>query len=187
MDFLIIWEWLGVISALIYVYLATKGYRSCFIFGLISSVVFVQICFSEKLYYDTLINSYYIIMSFYGWWSWKNDSGHLRVVSLDWKRFSFHSILILIGCLFVGFLSQTYTQASMPYLDSFTTISAIVATWLMVKKILQNWLIWIMADTVSIYMYYVKEHHPMAILFLVYTVIAVYGYFQWKQKQKVYA
>jgi nicotinamide mononucleotide transporter len=175
-------EWLAVFLALIYVVLASKGWRSCFVFGLISSAIFVEICFRERLYFDAGISAYYVIMSIVGWYGWKNESGEIEVVKIGRSRFIYLISIALVVSITLGFVTLKYTDASLPYADSFTTVMAVLATWLMVKRIIQNWLIWIVADAVSIFMYLYKGHQPIAILFLVYTLVAIYGYLNWNKK-----
>ena len=182
MDFSATAEWTAVALALVYVYLATKGLRSCFIFGLISSALFVDICYADRLYFDTAINAYYVVMSIVGWFSWKEVSeGHIIPVMMSRKAFGYSAFLALLLSLLLGYFTHQYSDASLPFIDAFTTVMAVLATWLMVKKVIQNWLIWVAADAVSIFMYLYKGHLAISILFLVYTIIAVYGYTNWKR------
>lgn len=175
-------EWLGVISAIIYVFLASKGNRYCFVFGLVSSVIFVEICYSSRLYFETAINVYYVIMSFVGWYTWKSVSGEIDIVRLNNRSFIGLLITSILVAMFLGFFVEEYTNADLPYLDSITTVLAVLATWMMVKKQLENWIVWIIADGLSIFMYFSKDHIPMSFLFLIYTTLAFYGYFIWKKK-----
>ena len=181
MSFSDLWEWLGVLTALIYVFLATRGHRTCFIFGLISSIIFVEICFSDRLYFDTAINSYYIVMSVVGWINWKSDSDEVQAVSIGKRNFLIYSLIGLGLSAVLGYITNSYTDASLPYIDAFTTVFAVIATWMLVRKMIENWIIWIVADAVSIFMYAYKDHWPISILFGVYTLIAIYGYYHWKK------
>lgn len=177
-------EWSGVVCALIYIYLATKARRLCFLFGLISSLLFVLICGIEKLYFDTAINAYYVVMSVVGWYSWKSPEGEsFEIRSLGKMKFYYLSVLSLILSFLLAFATEHLTDASLPYVDSFTTVFAVLATWMMVERFIQNWILWILADGVSVFLYIVKNHYPMAMLFAVYTVIAVLGYLNWKKLQ----
>ncbi len=177
----VVWEWFGVITALIYVALASAGKRLCFVFGLISSLVFVDILFSAKLYFESIINIYYVVMSIIGWFTWKEDDGHVHPVLMRNSRFILIAGIGILASLVLGYFASSFTDASLSYLDSFTTVMAIIATWMMVRKVIQNWLIWIVADGVSIGMFYYKDLIPMSILFGVYTLIAVYGFVNWKK------
>jgi nicotinamide mononucleotide transporter len=87
----------------------------------------------------------------------------------------------------MGFYFSTYTSAKMPIVDSFTTIFSIIATYLVTKKVLENWLYWIVIDVVSIYLYFGRDLHLTSLLFIVYTVIAIFGYFSWIKKVKINA
>lgn len=175
-------ESIAVLSALIYVYLASKGKRLCFLFGLISSAIYVYLTIQLKLYFDTFINSYYIYMSFAGWFAWKKqNNGEIYVQKISTKRLR---ISLLIGfplTLLLAFWADRYTDASIPYLDAFTTVFSIIATWMVVKKYLENWLFWIVIDSVAAGMYFYKELYLTALLFILYTIIAINGYFKWKK------
>lgn len=182
MEFGIILEWLGVIAAIIYVLLASIGNRYCFVFGLISSVIFVQICYSSRLYFETVINIYYVIMSFVGWYTWKSVSGEIDIVKMNNRSFFGLLIISVLMALLLGFIVEEHTNADLPYLDAITTVLAVLATWMMVKKQLENWIVWIIADGLSIFMYSSKDHIPLSILFGIYSALAIYGYFNWKKK-----
>jgi nicotinamide mononucleotide transporter len=82
----------------------------------------------------------------------------------------------------MGFYFATYTNAKMPIVDSFTTVFSLFATYMVVKKILGNWLYWIIIDTVSVYLYFSRDLHLTALLFMAYTIIAIFGYFNWLKK-----
>ncbi|MEQ8323484.1 MAG: nicotinamide riboside transporter PnuC [Vicingaceae bacterium] len=178
-------EWSAVSTALLYVFLAARGKRMCFLFGLLSSAAFVYICAKDHLYFDTVINSYYVIMSVVGWYSWSNEGRNLKVRKLKSRTM----VLLVTGglalFLILGFMADQFSDASLSYADSFTTVFAIIATWMMVERFLQNWLIWIAADAISIYMYFLKDHPAIAGLFAVYTVMAIYGYFEWRKLSRI--
>lgn len=123
-------------------------------------------------------------MSFVGWFAWEKESGDLKVISIKSTHFYGLLFLSLVVAVGIGFFTNNYTDASLPYLDSTTTVLAVLATWMLVKKAIQNWLVWIIADGISVVLYIIKDHYPIALLFLVYTVIAVYGYYHWKGKLK---
>ena len=178
-------EWVGVITALLYVYFATKGFRVCFVFGLISSAIFIYICFTDRLFFDTAINAYYVVMSVVGWIRWKSEDEAFHPDSIGWKQLITLLIISTVVAMVLGYIADNYTSASLSYVDAYTTVLAVVGTWMMVQKITENWLIWILADSISIFMYSYKDHYPMALLFAFYTVIAVYGYANWKKMMKM--
>lgn len=178
-------EWFAVATALIYVYLATKGSYYCFIFGLISSAIFVWICYKSKLYFDMSINIYYVVISVVGWVKWKSAEVNFTVKRMAAGKLMVLTLLSAILTLLFGYIFTKYSDASLPYIDAFTTVFAVLATWMLVQKFLENWLLWIIVDAVSIGMYYYKEHLPISLLFLIYTLISVYGYFNWRKKKQM--
>lgn len=177
-------ESIAVLTALIYVFLASKGNRWCFLFGLISSALYVYITIELKLYFDTLINSYYIYMSFAGWFAWSKHHGQsLKVKKIPQKKLKAALLFGLPFTLLLAFLANHYSDASLPYFDAFTTVFSIIATWMVVKRYLENWLFWIVVDAVAAGMYYYKGLYLTAGLFCLYTLIAINGYYKWKKLQ----
>lgn len=175
-------EILAVLSALLYVFLASKANRWCFLFGLISSIIYVYLCTILKLYFDTFINAYYIVMSFYGWFAWKTaEDKPIKIKIIKAKHFYLIIISGIIITLALALFATSYTDADLPYLDAFTTVFSIIATWMVVKKYLSNWLLWIVVDAVAASMYWYKELYLTSLLFLLYTIIAFNGYYKWSK------
>src|SRR5690606_23352931 len=114
------------------------------------------------------INLYYIIMSVVGWylWSKKPDNTILKVSSIGKYNLIVVTVTGVIITAILGYLMQLYTDASLPYIDSFTTVFALIATYMVVKKKIENWLIWIVADGISIGMYAYKSLYFTSFLFL---------------------
>ena len=129
---------------------------------------------------------YYVVISFYGWYFWlkgktQNDKTLVSVRATTgkmWIKIIMSTIFIYAAILFVLI---GYSDSDVPYLDSLTTTLSIVATWMLAKKYIENWLIWIFVDFVSTGLYMYKNLWPTVILFLVYTIMAVFGYFEWKK------
>lgn len=169
--------------AVIYVLFASKANRICFVFGFISSMIYIYLTFSLKFYFDTSINIYYLIMSIYGWYAWGSDGdNYSSIMTLSSKKFSTLLFSGLIFSLGVAFTATLFTDASLAYLDAFTTVFSIIATWMVVKKYIENWLIWIIVDLVASGMYFYKEFYLTSLLFILYTLIAIYGFFKWRKK-----
>lgn len=149
--------------------------------------MYVYIYIDAKLYADMSLQVYYLVISFYGWYMWlfgnktnlKHSELHVSQVSkkLIW-------VLVFLG-IFLFFIIvwvlMTYTNSDLPYWDSFTTALSFVATWMLARKILENWLIWIIVDAVSVGIYIYKDLYPTAVLFLFLTILAFVGYIQWKK------
>lgn len=176
-------EIIAVITALIYVALAAIGNRWCFLFGLISSTIYVYITFKLNFFFDVGINIYYVIMSFFGWfvWSVKPNQSSTIIKKTSAKRLG---IAVLIGLSFsfiLAYSAERFSSAELPYLDAFTTVFAIIATFMVVQKQIENWLIWIVVDCVAAGMYFHKELYFTSLLFVIYTIVAVFGYLKWKK------
>lgn len=176
-------EIIAVGTALIYIFLASKSNKWCFLFGFISSAIYVYITFELAYYFDVLINAYYVGMSFYGWIAWgkiKQSSISIRTIEKK-KLFSILFICLLISSL-TAFAMSKFSNASLPYLDAITTVYALLATWMLVKKYIENWLIWIVIDFLAAGMYFYKELYLTGLLFLLYSVIAIFGFRNWKKQ-----
>jgi len=96
-----------------------------------------------------------------------------------------HLLILLIGALLtflMGFYFTIYTNAAMPLVDSFTTVFSVFATYMVTKKVLGNWLYWIVIDAVSVYLYFSRDLHLTSLLFMGYTIIAIFGYFSWLKR-----
>ena len=174
-------EILAVLFSIIYVTLAAKESIWCWAAALISVSIYIYICFQAQLYAETGLQVFYFIMAIYGYFSWSNSNSLLRINELAIRH---HILIMILGSLLtflLGFYLSTYTDTQLPIVDSFTTVFSIIATYMVVKKILSNWLYFIIIDTVSIYLYFSRDLHLTALLFSVYTIIAIIGYWKWSQ------
>ncbi len=179
-------ELTAVIFSIIYVILASKEKYLCWIASIISVSLYLYICYNAKLYAETALQVFYLIMSFYGLWNWRNK----KRIKLKIKEISIskHLFIIILGCFLTfifGFLLSHFTDAKMPVLDSFTTVFSAIATYMIAKKILENWIYWIVIDIASVYLYHTRGLELTAILFIFYTIIAINGYFTWLKKYQV--
>ena len=174
----------AVFFSIIYVVLAAKQNIWCWIFAAISVILYIYICINSKLFAETILQIFYLFMAAYGYYNWNNVEKN----SITQWSISKHLLIIFLGTIitfFVGFYFTTYTSAKMPIIDSFTTIFSIIATYMVTKKVLENWLYWIVIDLASIYLYLSRELHLTSVLFLIYTVIAIFGYFLWIKKLEI--
>jgi len=127
---------------------------------------------------------YYVAISIYGWWCWFHGSvtGHsLEVTRTDhalWMKLMAAFLLLFIV---IAYVLVQYTDSPVPYLDAVTTALSIVATWMLAKKKIEHWLVWVLVDAISIGLFIVKELYPTTVLFLVYTILAIYGFFEWRK------
>jgi nicotinamide mononucleotide transporter len=177
-------EILAVLFSVSYVILATKENIWCWLCAAVSVTLYLYICFTAKLYPETGLQIFYLIMAFYGFSQWKKPKNTIPLQQWDIKT---HTFILLLGgfaSFLLGYYFDTKTDAALPYLDSTTTIFSIITTYMVTKKIVENWLYWIAIDALSIYLYYNRELSLTAGLFGFYIIIAVFGYFNWKKSMQ---
>ena len=178
-------ESVAVFFSILYVILATQESIWCWGAAVISVSLYIYICFFAQLYAETGLQVFYLLMAFYGYYIWNKKEQSLQISEWSIGR---HLFIITIGAILtflLGFYISIYTSAKMPIIDSFTTIFSVFATYMVVKKILGNWLYWIVIDIVSIYLYYSRDLHLTSLLFIAYTIIAISGYLSWIKKAEI--
>ena len=177
-------EWVGVLAGVFYVVLISYKLILAWFFALISSLVYVYLCYVSNLFLETGLQFFYVIMALYGWYKWnKESSGKDREIT-TWT-IKTHTINISISTflfLSLGFLFDNYTSQANPYTDAFSTVFSLGATYMVTKKVLENWIYWVVIDAVCIYLFVSRELYLTAVLFFIYTLIALFGYFQWRRK-----
>lgn len=176
---------LAFIFALVYIFLAAQNSIACWIFGIFSSGLWAyKAWFEYELLYDSALNLFYVIMGGVGWWQWtqKNaNADRFGIISFSSTR---HLFILLFGgafSLLAAFIAQLYTNASLPFIDAPTTIFSIIATFLLIRKELWNWVYWIVVDAVYIGIYIHKGAFLFAILFGIYTIMAIVGWYNWRK------
>jgi nicotinamide mononucleotide transporter len=150
--------------------------------GIISTLIYVWICFEYKLYADMGINAYYFSMSIFGWYVWTHPKEGEKILPVTWLKPS--GWAISIGIFFISYLVlylvlSQLTDSDVPYWDSFTTSSAFVGMWLMAKKKVENWIFWIITDLVSVPLYFYKGLILTSFQFLFFTILATLGLLAW--------
>ncbi|MDA0272412.1 MAG: nicotinamide riboside transporter PnuC [Proteobacteria bacterium] len=183
-------ELTAVVFAVAYLLLAVRQNIACWYAAFISTGIFLYVFWQVNLYMEAGLQVYYLGMAVYGWWAWQrgtiSGTPGLRISTWSPRRH-----LIVIGLVLVAtFISGTLlsgTEQRLGYLDSFTTWGAIVTTFMVTRKILENWLYWIVIDTASLYLYFDRELYFTMILFIVYLVIIFFGYRSWLREYRLEA
>jgi nicotinamide mononucleotide transporter len=176
-------EVIAVVFGLLYIILAAKENIWCWPAGFIGTGTSIYLFWDGSLYMESALNVYYLLMAIVGWWQWQygsREKSTLEIRSLLVKEHVSIILLIAVLTLISGYLLSNNTDAVLPYLDSFTTWSAVITTWMVARKILENWLYWIVINSASIYLYIDRGFLLYAILFALYVVIAIFGYRQWR-------
>ena len=153
-------EGFAVILGLISVYLVTRQNVWCYPLGIISVFVYIFIFYEVKLYADMGLQVFFIVLQAYGWYEWLYGGKDHTALQVSWasKKIYFNIfIFVAIATTSVGYVLHTFTDASLPYVDSFLAVLSMAAQWLMAKKYIENWILWIVVNLGSIVMYGYKE------------------------------
>jgi nicotinamide mononucleotide transporter len=177
-------EIIAAITGLSYIIQAARMKRNAWFFGGISTLIFAYIFIKINLYVDGTLNIYYTVMAFYGWFSWqsieeKHDVSRLKILSLI-----FAVIATLTATVILSFILIKYTEADLPIFDSFIGASSVTATWLTVKKKIENWPFWICANAVAVWVCLQKDLNYTAALMVVYFILSITGWIQWHKNVK---
>lgn len=176
-------EWIAVSSSIIYVILVARKLIYCWLFAFISSALYVYICLSANLYLESVLQLFYVVMAVVGFLLW-NKSESEDIIKWPAKYHVINLSLSTLTVLLFGYLFSVYTDQANPYADASTTVFSLVATFMVTKKVLENWIYWIIIDAVSVYLYFSRDLHLTAVLFVIFTVLAIVGYVSWNKTMK---
>lgn len=183
-----LWECVGFASGIAGVLLTIKQNILCFPVGIINVAIYSFIFFNSGLYSNAMLQLIYIAVLAYGWIQWKNKGGAEEFpVTATGRTLSF--MLVMTGtaaAVLLGYLEKT-TDAPLPYWDAATTSMSLVAQWMIARKKIENWLLWIAADVIYVWMYLHQSLYLTAVLYFIFLILAVKGYTEWKRalSQKV--
>ena len=181
-----IWEAVGVITALLYLVLATRRSQWCWLHAFISSVCYTVVMWRAGLVMDTLLSVFYIIMAVYGYWQWQRGQavdGELIVISWNWRQHVLAIVaVLLLSAINVWILKAHVTVARSPWLDSLVTWGSVLTTFMVTRRVIENWLYWIVIDGVAAYLYYTRDLNVTALLFVAYVLMVIYGYVVWRKR-----
>lgn len=177
-------EIIGAVIGLIYLYLEYKASVYLWPVGVIMPLFYIYIFFFSKFYADMGINIYYLFASIYGWIRWNKESKQSKETSIShtpskyWGRLLLAFLILFSG---IAWMLIRFTDSPIPYGDSFTTALSIVAMWMLANKYIEQWGLWIGVNVVSCVLYAWKGLYPTAMLFVVYSIVPIFGYIKWKQ------
>jgi nicotinamide mononucleotide transporter len=177
-------EVIAVIFAIIYLLLAVKKDVRCWYAAILSSSLYFFIMLSANLYMEAYLQIFYILMAIYGWFQWnKVDEYNNKFIVKTWsiKRHVIVISSIFISAYVSGSLLNIYTDAALPFIDAFTTWGAIIATYMVAKKLLENWIYWFVIDSISVLVFMSRGLFLTSILFFIYLIITYYGYKSWSK------
>jgi nicotinamide mononucleotide transporter len=177
----------AVMLAIAYLILAIRQNIWCWLCAGISTAIYIYLFADAKLYMESFLNVFYFVMAIYGWYVWHfGKSADIELPVSVWPR-SVHIVaiaIIVVMSLTSGYLLERFTDASFPYIDSMTTWSAIWATFLVARKVLENWWYWLVIDTVSIFIYWARDLELTSLLFLIYVILVPIGLLSWTRSYR---
>lgn len=178
-------EFIGFIIGIICVYLNIKEKPLGWLFSCVSIICYFIIFYNSKVYANAGLQVFFLIVSINGYLNWttKNNATDVLIISKSSTQqlmVSLFTVCFLFGIL-IGFLKQ-YTDSDVPVLDAFTTALSIVAQVMLGKKKLENWILWILVDAISVGLYFYKGLYLTTLLYSIFTILAILGYIEWRKK-----
>lgn len=186
-------EILGTIVGLLYLWLEYKASIYLWVANIIMPIIYIFVYYNAGLYADFGISVYYVFAAIYGWLVWRYGSKlslrkkdkslkcDLTITHLPIKYVPILTIIFLIAFILIAEILINFTDSNVPWLDSFTTALSIIGMWMLAKKHLEQWLIWIGVNIVSAGLYVYKDLYFTAGLYAFYAIIAILGYKKWHQ------
>ncbi len=178
----------GMGLSLLYLWYSVKGKALLWVFGTLSSICYLIVFIQGKIYALGTLQIYYIAISIYGLWSWVKkrdvDGGELPINKINIKQWTIYIFISICCFITLYFVIKNFTTSNVPLGDSLATSLLIVGTMLLVSKSIENWLFFIVADTISITIALEQKLYPTVILFITYTIMGIVGYWKWKQLLK---
>jgi len=178
-------EWAAFLTGLVYIFYAARNDYRCWYWGIFSCAAWMIVTVMVyDLYADGLLQFFYVAMGFVGLHQWKKGGNgtELAISQLNWSQ----RIGIALGGLGLslagGYFLAHYTEAMATYLDSATTIFSIIATVLLIQKKTESWPLWVLVNSAYIGLYLSRDANLFALLFVVYNILAIYGWYNWRKQ-----
>ncbi|WNO10171.1 nicotinamide riboside transporter PnuC [Teredinibacter sp. KSP-S5-2] len=182
-------EIVAVMLSIAYLVLVMKENMWCWPAAFLSTAIFTWLFFSVNLLMESVLNVYYMVMAVYGWWAWKNAdddpdkiTSHKPILKWHKKKHTLVILSVIVASAINGYFLSKHTNAAWPYLDSFTTWGAVITTYMVARKVFENWYYWLVIDGVALFLYIERGLYYIALLDMIYLVLVVIGIVQWKKK-----
>jgi len=180
-------EIIAVVAAIAYLGFAIRQQIVCWLFAAISTAIYVWLFIEAKLYMESVLNFFYLLMAGYGWHVWRSggQDGHDRPVVI-WPRKTHLVAIAVLGLLSAlnGYALSNFSDAAFPYIDSLTTWFAVWGTFLVARKVLENWWYWLLIDIASIFIYWSRDLQLTSLLFAVYVIMIPFGLISWTKSMR---
>lgn len=178
-------EIIAVFFGLLSVWYMKKEWILAFPFGILNVLIYVYICYQAKLYAYASINVFYFIMSVYGWYNWsRKDQNNktIRITQCSTIELLINGVIIVLCFFLIRYVLIRFTDSSLPNWDALTTAIYMVAQWLLSRKKIENWILWIAGDFISVGLFASQNLYFSSFQYLVFTVIATMGFLEWRIK-----
>lgn len=175
-------EVIAVFAAVLYLGFAIREKIVCWFFAAISTAIYAWLFIEAKLYMESVLNVFYLAMAGYGWFVWSSgrDDGHERpIVVWPLKTHVIAIVVVVVLSVASGFSLSNYSDAAFPYIDSLTTWFAVWGTFLVARKVLENWWYWLLIDITSVFIYWSRDLQLTSLLFAVYVFMIPIGLISW--------
>jgi nicotinamide mononucleotide transporter len=181
-------EIFGAVTGIIYVFLEIKQNIWLWPVGIVTSATYIYVFRDNGFYADMLLQVYYLVISVYGWWAWKHGTPQkskvteeLKIRRLNAKTALWSSTATIVIFIVMWYVLDNWTDSPVPLWDAIITTLSIVATWMLARKILEQWHVWIVANAIAVIVYICKGMYPTSILFIVYFLMAIEGLRVWRR------
>jgi nicotinamide mononucleotide transporter len=180
------WEAAAALIGLAYLLLAVRRNLLCWLCAFASTAIYLVLFAQAKIYMQSLLQVFYLGMAVYGFIDWKRGStqtGDVLIRSWTLTQHLLAAAGVLIAAAVNGWLLARSTDAVAPYLDSFVTWGSVITTWMVARRVIENWLYWIIVDGVGAWLFYTQGLFATTLLFIVYLGIVVHGFFVWRRER----
>ncbi|HKE96501.1 MAG TPA: nicotinamide riboside transporter PnuC [Povalibacter sp.] len=179
------WEAVGAALGLAYLLLAVRRNLLCWICAFVSTSIYLVLFARASLYMQSALQVFYLVMAVIGFIDWRrgrSDSGEVLIRRWSMQRHLAAVVAVLVASVVNGWLLAANTDAVSPYVDSFVTWGSVITTWMVARRVIENWLYWIVVDAVAAGLYFSQGLLVTTILFIIYLGIVVHGYFAWRRE-----
>lgn len=181
------WEIAAALLGVAYILLAAKESQWCWLFALLSTLIYTVLFWEGQLPMQALLNFYYMGMAVYGFWLWQKVGAQTSTLNISRWRWGQHLAFVAVGIAMSSLVTlylQKTGQSQSPILDAFTTVFSVMNTWLIAKKVLENWLYWVVIDAAATLLYFQTGYFATMLLFVLNTLMAIAGYVAWVKLYK---
>lgn len=182
------WEAIGAAFGLAYLLLAVRRNLLCWLCAFMSTAIYLVLFARAALYMQSLLQVFYLVMAVYGFIDWrkgKTASGDVLIRTWTLRQHLLAVGLVVAAAVINGWLLARGTDAAAPYIDSLVTWGSVVTTWMVARRVIENWLYWIVVDAIAAWLYFSQGLLVTTLLFVIYLGIVVRGYFAWRRELSV--